>query len=685
MNTLQGLFTTVLNMSITASYVTIAVILIRLLLKKTPKIFSYALWSAVLMRLICPVTFSSSISFLSFVKPSMQQNSEAFTYVPHNIGLMQNPDVNTGIHGINNTITGSLPQAVQTASANPMQNVMSLLSIVWILGIILLVLYNIISYGKILNSIKTATLVQYGVFETDRIDTPFVCGFIKPRIFIPAGISANELSYILAHEQIHIKRLDYLIKPLAFLVLIVHWFNPLIWISFALMSKDMEMSCDESVIKTMGSHVKSSYSHSLLSLSKKRSGLLTASPLAFGESSIKSRIKNVLNYKKPTFWVTAIILVITVIFSIGLISNPPKEQDLSYLNIDNLVSIAAQADTGKITADSSVFGECHLDAKQVTYLLDNITWKVKNISSPYELSPYLSLKIPAGARCELRFYDTEPTLAMVLCDKDYRYYKISQSDFESIDKLLLSSSWANALKTRDGKPRYEMMSVAARKKFEKEQIARSGDNWNFNIGVSSPWVVDYETEIDNMIVNIIYLTQTSEPAYYNTKETLTFGKENGHLVVTDYQTMYEDKKSPVDALISRDENESYESVSSIVEKNISKIMSSPQSSSSRSDYINAHKKEFYDIIELDTDALSYMFAEFEKGGQTGLKGSIMESACRSILGGEDIKYAATSPQDWFDEFKEHIQSLAAKNSLEFVQNNYPRAALTLGVSQETAP
>lgn len=135
-----------------------------------------------------------------------------------------------------------------------------------------------------INNVRTATLVRDNIFETDRIDSPFVCGFIKPKIYVPINLPEQELSYILAHEQTHIRRLDYLVKPFAFLVLIIHWFNPIMWLSFALMSKDMEMSCDESVIRRMGSDRKASYSNSLLSLAVKRSGLLVGSPLAFGES-----------------------------------------------------------------------------------------------------------------------------------------------------------------------------------------------------------------------------------------------------------------------------------------------------------------------------------------------------------------------------------------------------------------
>jgi len=325
MNTLQVVFTTILNMSITASFVAIGVIIARLMLKKMPRIFSYALWSAVLIRLVFPVSFTSTFSFLTVIKPGTQQTTGALAYVPYNMGLMQTPGIDVGVDSINNVVNSSLPQAVQTASVNPMQMVMASLSIVWVVGVALLILYSIISYLKVINNVKTSTLVRDEIFETDRIVTPFVCGFIKPKIFIPTDISQSEVPYILAHERVHIKRLDYLIKPFAFLVLSVHWFNPLMWLSFFLMSKDLEMSCDESVLKLFGDETRANYSKSLLALATGKRQLISGSPLAFGESNTKARIKNVLSYKQPPFWVVVVTLIVTFALVVLLTANPKND------------------------------------------------------------------------------------------------------------------------------------------------------------------------------------------------------------------------------------------------------------------------------------------------------------------------------------------------------------------------
>ncbi len=322
---MSRLFITVLNMSITASYVAIAIIIIRSFLIKLPKVFSYALWFPLLIRLVFPFSFNSSFSFLSFLSLKTQSSPGVVEYVPRRIGLMQKPSIDIGISRINDAINSSLPPATSIASSNPMQILTGIAGYIWIFGIVVLLIYSIISYLKVINNIKTATLVKDNIFETDKITTPFVCGFINPKIYIPTGIIEKELNFILAHEQTHIRRLDYIIKPFAFLVLIIHWFNPLMWLCYFLMSKDMEMSCDESVIRQSSEDIRASYSHSLLSLSAKQSGILI--PLAFGESNIKSRIKNVLNYKKPVLWAVCPAAVLVIAISIALIANPSNKTE----------------------------------------------------------------------------------------------------------------------------------------------------------------------------------------------------------------------------------------------------------------------------------------------------------------------------------------------------------------------
>lgn len=330
------LFLVILNMSITASIIALAVIVARFFLRRAPKIFSYILWLAVAIRLIIPVSFTSSFSMLGFINFQNQTDAGFMNFVPQEIGLQKNPVVDTGMKGLSHFINSSLPVATPMASVNPMQIIVWIGSFIWITGVVVLLLFSIVSYLKILIKVRTATLVKDNIYETDQIDIPFVFGFLKPNIYIPTGMSNHELPYILLHEKIHITRRDYLIKPFAFILLIIHWFNPLMWLSYALMSKDMEMSCDESVVNKIGHQIKGSYSTSLLSLAVSKKTVLTGNPLAFGESDVKARIKNILTYHQPSKRMFIAYMFVIAALVVGCTANPKQLQQnpLQSLNFD---------------------------------------------------------------------------------------------------------------------------------------------------------------------------------------------------------------------------------------------------------------------------------------------------------------------------------------------------------------
>lgn len=323
MGKMQDLFISVLNMSITASYVVLFVCIIRALLKKAPKVFSYALWSVVLFRLICPISFSSFFSLLGSIgRINVKETSlGTIEYIPWDIGLMKQPQVELGVKSVTKTINGLLPAGEPYASVNPMQVYLLLMTLLWITGIILLLTYSITSYLALKNRVSTAMLLRNNIYESDQINSPFVLGFLKPRIYIPVGIKEDDLPFILGHEQTHIAHRDHLIKLITFLVLIIHWFNPVIWCAYWLMTKDMEMSCDEKVIKELGTDIKADYSKALLTFALKKQKI-SGSPLAFGESNTKERIKNVMNYKRPAYWfvIAAVIACLGVV--VACAANP---------------------------------------------------------------------------------------------------------------------------------------------------------------------------------------------------------------------------------------------------------------------------------------------------------------------------------------------------------------------------
>ena len=321
------LFLKILNMSITASYVILALLFIRLLLKRAPKKYSYLLWSVVLFRLICPVSYSSVFSIFQtkpFNMTAAQGGGEAaLSYVPVDIGYMETPRVTVGIPTMNSIINESLPAATPYASVNPLQIWILLFTILWCTGMAALLVYGIITYIRLKRRMATAIRLEDNVFESDKIRSPFILGFVMSRIYIPFGMSERERVYILLHEKYHLKRKDHLIKPLSFCVLIIHWFNPLVWLAFVLMTKDMEMSCDEKVLLKTGEEIVHEYSTSLLSFAANRR-FPAASPIAFGETGIQERLKNIMQFRKPKKWVIIPAAILCVAAIVACAVNPTE-------------------------------------------------------------------------------------------------------------------------------------------------------------------------------------------------------------------------------------------------------------------------------------------------------------------------------------------------------------------------
>ncbi|MEA5021630.1 hypothetical protein SDC9_09884 [bioreactor metagenome] len=436
---LHSAWTAVLNMSLTATYVAAVVILVRFFLKKAPKIFSYVLWSVVLFRLLCPFSLPSDFSLLGVVTANLRTQAGVLEYVPESRSMMPQPTIPSGDAGFEQggeqQAAAALPPSSAMTRGETLAVGMEILSVIWLAGMVILISYSVLAYLKTKRLLQAATLIKDNIYESDRLSTAFVFGFIRPKIYVPLGVRGADLDYILDHEQTHIRRRDYLLKPLAFSAIILHWFNPVMWLSFVLMSRDMEMSCDESVLKRVGGEGKSEYAKSLLALSVKRSGLFTLSPLAFGESDVKSRVRNILNYKKPGFWVVILLAVAVGGMAFTLLVNPAdKEPDLSFLNPDNLASLLVQRDGAQINEAGYPY-PIIVSGVELGKWLDRAAndWKEKKFSSSYELTP--SITIQVNGDNEIHFFEAEPTLAMIQSGEQYRYYAIPEEDFRVIQKL----------------------------------------------------------------------------------------------------------------------------------------------------------------------------------------------------------------------------------------------------------
>ena len=314
---MSDLFLKIVNMSISASWLILAVLILRLVLKKAPKWVNVLLWGIVAVRLICPFSFESALSLI----PS----AETF---PEKIISGPSFDVQTGITPIDNRINDYLGDRYfegVTVPANNGNNVMAILTIVWIIGILLLATYTIISYQRLNRKVDTAVHYKDNIFQSENVSSPFVLGIINPRIYLPFSMNEQDMEHVVAHEQAHIRRKDHWWKPLGFLLLTIHWFNPLMWLAYVLLCRDIELACDEKVIKELGNEQRADYTQALVACSVNRR-MIAACPLAFGEVGVKERVKSVMNYKKPAFWVIIIAVNVCVGVAICFLTNPKQDR-----------------------------------------------------------------------------------------------------------------------------------------------------------------------------------------------------------------------------------------------------------------------------------------------------------------------------------------------------------------------
>ena len=312
------LFLKIINMSISASWLVMAVLILRLVLKKAPKWVNVLLWGIVAVRLICPFSFESALSLI----PSADTFPEKAISGP-------SFDVQTGITPVDNRINDYLGDRYfegVTVPANNGNHMMNILSIVWTIGILLLIAYTVISYWRLHREIDTAVRYKDNLFQSENVSSPFVLGLIKPRIYLPFNMNGQDLEHVVAHEQTHIRRKDHWWKPLGFLLLTIHWFNPFMWLSYVLLCRDIELACDEKVIRELGNEQRADYTQALVACSVNRR-TIAACPLAFGEVGVKERVKSVMNYKKPAFGIVILAVIACVGVAVCFLTNPITADD----------------------------------------------------------------------------------------------------------------------------------------------------------------------------------------------------------------------------------------------------------------------------------------------------------------------------------------------------------------------
>ena len=356
---MADIFLKVVNMSISACWIVLAIVLLRIILKKAPKWINCLLWGIAGLRLVMPFSLESIFSLIpsaEFIPQELVHSHSSVdvkgTEILNYVG--NNPvSVELGISDgslVFNEIT-----AHDCPSINPLLISTYIASIVWIVGIIALLVYTLVNFLRLKQKIGTAVLFCDNIYQGEAVVSPFVLGIIKPKIYLPFNMGEQEMEYVIAHEQAHLRRKDHLWKPLGFLILTLHWFNPMVWLGYILLCRDIELACDEKVVKELNNEQRADYSQALLSCSVNRR-MVAACPVAFGEVGVKNRVKSVLNYKKPAFWVIAVAIVLCIVLAFGFLTNP---KNTSVFN--------SKYETGKCLYSDVVSAEKETKTNNVVY------------------------------------------------------------------------------------------------------------------------------------------------------------------------------------------------------------------------------------------------------------------------------------------------------------------------------
>ena len=310
---MDAVFLKIVNMSLTASWLVLAVILLRLLLKKAPKSLRCVLWALVGVRLVCPFSIESALSLIPSAQP-----------IPETIVTDPAPAINSGVPAVNAVVNPIISENFTPAvgdSVNPLQVLAYIATWLWLVGIAVLLVYAAVSFLRVRRQVGACLRLRENIYACDGLPSPFILGIIRPRIYLPTGLDDAATAHIIAHEQAHLRRRDHWWKPLGFLLLTVHWFNPVMWVAYILLCRDIELACDERVVRALDEDGKAAYSRTLLACGARRR-VVAACPLAFGEVGVKARVKSVLNYKKPAFWIILAAAVAAIAVAVAFLTNP---------------------------------------------------------------------------------------------------------------------------------------------------------------------------------------------------------------------------------------------------------------------------------------------------------------------------------------------------------------------------
>ena len=425
---MAAVFLKLLNLSISASWLVLAVLVLRLVSKRSPKWMNVLLWGMVALRLMLPFSIESALSLI----PSAE------TLSPEVVRFDPAPTITSGVEFIDNAVNPSLSEsfaAAPLASVNPLYVWTYLAGWVWLIGLGAMLLYALVSYLRLRRRVSVSLCVRENIYLCDAISSPFILGVVKPRIYLPSGLDEVQRQNVLSHERAHLARRDHWWKPLGFALLAVYWFNPVLWLAYALLCRDIELACDERVIRTMDESAVKTYSTVLLACSIPRKAVITC-PLAFGEVGVKERVRNALHYKKPAFWIVVASAVVCIVVAVCFLTNPPTDTDAAGLVGFHREQVTYADVTDESGAQPSNVQLTAEETDAVYALLDALQYKRLGAASAME-DCYARLYFisAAGERCEIMLSEREMLVNPITDGKTARLYELRSGSTELRDYL----------------------------------------------------------------------------------------------------------------------------------------------------------------------------------------------------------------------------------------------------------
>ena len=425
---MAAVFLKLLNLSISASWLVLAVLVLRLVSKRSPKWINVLLWGIVALRLVLPFSIESALSLI----PSAE------TVSPAAVQFDPAPTITSGVSVIDNVVNPPLSEhfsAVPTASVNPLYVWTEIAGWVWLIGLGAMLLYALVSYLRLRWRVSVSLPIQDHIYLCDALSSPFILGVVKPHIYLPSGLDEVQRQNVLAHEQAHLARRDHWWKPLGFALLAVYWFNPVLWLAYTLLCRDIELACDERVIRTMDESAVKTYSTVLLACSIPRKAVITC-PLAFGEVGVKERVRNALHYKKPAFWIVVASAVVCIVVAVCFLTNPPTDTDAAGLVGFHREQVTYADVTDESGAQPSNVQLTAEETDAVYALLDALQYKRLGAASAME-DCYARLYFisAVGERCEIMLSEREMLVNPITGGKTARLYELHSGSAELRDYL----------------------------------------------------------------------------------------------------------------------------------------------------------------------------------------------------------------------------------------------------------